>query len=171
MSQMLENQGEQPERKNRFSVSRDAHEEYVGNMAYTMNKLADKIKAGDMPPSVSPPFCPTTGFAYGGASMTRLMLASVEKGYSDDRWLTYKQLQHYRNADFETGQRQSLDGAGGAGRQAGGLQNVPARKKTRPELAGSQRMGGRTAKTGGGGSTPGTGGADPYGLRAALGLG
>ncbi len=87
---------QQPERKNRFSVSREAHEEYVGNMAYTMNKLTETIKAGDRPAPVSTPFCPTTGFAYGGASMTRLMLASVEKGYSDDRWLTFKQLQNYK---------------------------------------------------------------------------
>lgn len=84
-------------------------------------------------------------------------------------------MEYFSNADFETGQRQSLDGAGGDGRQAGGLQDVPARKKARPELAGSQRVGGRTAKTGRGGSTPGPSGEsrtdDPYGLRAALGLG
>jgi antirestriction protein ArdC len=94
---------EQQPRKNRFSVSRDAHEEYVGNMAYTMNKLSNTFKTGDKPASVGTPFCPTTGFAYGGASMTRLMLASVENGYTDDRWLTFKQLQNHRfdTKDFQ----------------------------------------------------------------------
>lgn len=87
---------QQPERKNRFSVSREAHEEYVTDMADTMNKLADKIGNGDRPATVTPPFCPTTGFAYGGASMTRLMLESVDKGFKDDRWLTFKQLQTYK---------------------------------------------------------------------------
>jgi antirestriction protein ArdC len=97
MSQTPEQQSEQqPARKNRFSISREAHEEYVTDMADTMNKLTGKIKAGDKPASVSPPFCPTTGFAYGGASMTRLMLASVEHGYEDERWLTFKQLQNYK---------------------------------------------------------------------------
>lgn len=93
MSQMPE---QQPERKNRFSVSREAHEEYVTDMAVAMNKLADKIGAGDRPASINTPFCPTTGFAYGGASMTRLMLESVDKSYTDDRWLTFKQLQNYK---------------------------------------------------------------------------
>ncbi len=94
---------EQQPRKNRFSVSRDAHEEYVGNMAYTMTKLSDRITAGKRPASVGTPFCPTTGFAYGGASMTRLMLESIDKGYTDDRWLTFKQLQNHRfdTKDFQ----------------------------------------------------------------------
>jgi antirestriction protein ArdC len=87
---------QQPERKNRFSISREEHEEYVTDMANTMNKLADKIGAGDRPAPVSTPFCPTTGFAYGGASMTRLMLESVDKGYTDERWLTFKQLQTHK---------------------------------------------------------------------------
>ncbi len=100
---MSQSPEQQPERKNRFSVSREAHEEYVGNMAYTMNRLAEKLPAGKRPTSVGTPFCPTTGFAYGGASMTRLMLASVENGYTDDRWLTFKQLQKHRfeNKDFK----------------------------------------------------------------------
>lgn len=94
---------EQQSRKNRFSVSRDAHEEYVGNMAYIMTRLSNRITAGKRPASVGTPFCPTTGFAYGGASMTRLMLASIDKGYTDDRWLTFKQLQNHKveNKDFK----------------------------------------------------------------------
>ncbi len=94
---------QQPEKKSRFARSREAHEEYVGNMAYTMNKLSDRITAGQRPASVGTPFCPTTGFAYGGASMTRLMLESIDKGYTDDRWLTFKQLQNHRfeNKDFQ----------------------------------------------------------------------
>jgi len=42
------------------------------------------------------PYCPTTGREYGGANMVRLMLASIVKGYGDDRWLTFKQLQKFQ---------------------------------------------------------------------------
>ena len=100
MSQQTTEQHEQqPEKKNRFAVSREVHEEYVTHVAQAINAITEKVRAGDKPPSVSPPFCPTTGFAYGGASMTRLMLASMEKGYADDRWMTFKQLQNHKFKD------------------------------------------------------------------------
>ena len=97
------NQTQQTEKKSRFTISREAHEEYVTNVAQTMNAIAGKVRAGDRPSPVSTPFCPMTGFAYGGASATRLMLESMDKGYTDDRWMTFKQLQNHKFAskDFK----------------------------------------------------------------------
>ena len=84
-------------------------------------------------------------------------------------------MEYFNNANFETKQRQQVDGEGGYGRQAGGLQDVPARQEARPGVAGSKRMGGRAAQAGRGGATATTAGGsetpDPYGLREALGLG
>lgn len=74
-------------------------------------------------------------------------------------------LEYFNNADIETEQRKSLDGEGGNRRQAGRLQDVPARKKGRPGVAGRKRVGGTGAREGAGGDS------DPYGLRKALGLG
>jgi len=101
MSQTPEQQteqqtGQQPEKKGRFAISREEHEKYVTAVAQTMNAITGKVRGGDRPPSVTAPFCPTTGFAYGGASMTRLMLESMDKGYADDRWMTFKQLNNYK---------------------------------------------------------------------------
>jgi antirestriction protein ArdC len=87
---------EQKEKKNRFSISREEHEKYVTDVSQTINTIVDKVRVGDRPFPVSPPFCPATGFAYGGSSMTRLMLESIDKGYSDDRWMTFNQLQNHK---------------------------------------------------------------------------
>ena len=86
------------QKKNRFAISREVQTEFVESLAQTINSLADKVKGGMMPASapVAAPYCPTTGHAYAGASMTRLMLASMEKGFDDDRWLTFNQLQNYK---------------------------------------------------------------------------
>lgn len=74
-------------------------------------------------------------------------------------------LEYFNNADIETEQRKSLDGAGGDRRQAGGLQDVSARKKGRPGMAGRKRMGGGAAQAGDGRDR------DPHGLGKAYGLG
>lgn len=37
-----------------------------------------------------------TGKEYSGANMVRLTLTAMEKGYADNRWLTFKQLQAVR---------------------------------------------------------------------------
>ena len=39
----------------------------------------------------SMPMNPTTGKAYRGGNVLALMIAGMRKGYSDPRWLTYKQ--------------------------------------------------------------------------------
>jgi antirestriction protein ArdC len=89
-----------PEKKNRFQVSREVQEEFVNGIAETMLSLAETVgkgeKIGTTAAPLGMPFCPTTGREYGGANMARLMLTSMEKGYQDDRWLTFKQLQQYQ---------------------------------------------------------------------------
>jgi antirestriction protein ArdC len=89
-------QPEQAERKSRFAVSREVQTEFVESIAQTMSDMAEKVQAGMKPTPAPTPFCPATGHQYAGASMTRLMLSSMERGYTDDRWLTFNQLQNYK---------------------------------------------------------------------------
>jgi antirestriction protein ArdC len=102
----------QPEKKNRFSVSREVQTEFVEKMAKTMLELTETITTGVKPVPVPAPFCPVTGHAYGGASMTRLMLAGMEKAFTDDRWLTFNQLQQYKaqTKDFKPSVRKGEHG-------------------------------------------------------------
>ena len=89
----------QEERKSRFQVSREVQEEFVNGIAEAMlsltSKVAGKPRVADTPTGT--PFCPTTGREYGGPNMLRLMLAGMEKGYQDDRWMTFKQIQQYQD--------------------------------------------------------------------------
>jgi antirestriction protein ArdC len=91
MSQMPE------QKKNRFAISREVQSEFVTNVAKAMNGLADKIRGGDVPAPASVPYCPATGFSYAGANQTRLMLETMVRGYNDDRWLTFSQLQRLKD--------------------------------------------------------------------------
>ena len=85
----------QKERKSRFQVSREVQEEFVNGIAQTMLTLAENAEQGQ--PSVGEaPFCPVTGKEYSGANMVRLTLTAMEKGYADNRWLTFKQRQAVR---------------------------------------------------------------------------
>ena len=86
----------QKERKSRFQVSREVQEEFVNGIAQTMLTLAENAEQSQ--PSVGEaPFCPVTGKEYSGANMVRLTLTAMEKGYDDNRWLTFKQLQAIRD--------------------------------------------------------------------------
>ena len=90
----------QPEKKNRFQISREVQEEFVNGVAETMLSLAQtagewkKPWTSDTPMGM--PFCPMTGREYGGANMVRLMLTSIAQGYEEDRWMTFKQLQKFQ---------------------------------------------------------------------------
>ena len=86
----------QNEKKSRFQLSREVQEEFVNGIAQTMLSLAENAEQGQ--PSVAEtPFCPVTGKEYSGANMVRLTLTAMEKGYADNRWLTFKQLQTIRD--------------------------------------------------------------------------
>ena len=97
----------QKEKKNRFQVSREVQAEFVNGVAETMLSLAEtagkwqKPWTADTP--LGMPYCPMTSREYGGANLVRLMLTSIVKGYGDDRWMTFKQLEKYRadNPDME----------------------------------------------------------------------
>lgn len=89
-----------PEKKNRFQISKESQEEFVNAIASTMADLAAQGKEWVKPwTSDTPmgfPFNPSTGRDYSGANMIRLMLTSILRGYSDDRWVTFKQLESYK---------------------------------------------------------------------------
>ena len=87
------------EKKSRFQVSREVQEEFVNGIAEAMLALTSRVTGkpcvADTPTGT--PFCPTTGREYGGPNMLRLILAGMEKGYQDDRWMTFKQIQQYQD--------------------------------------------------------------------------
>lgn len=100
-------QEQQNEKKNRFQISREVQEEFVNGIAESMISLGQTAGkwqqgwSGDAPMGM--PFCPVTGREYSGANMVRLLLTSIVKGYADDRWMTFKQLQSVQaqNPDVE----------------------------------------------------------------------
>ena len=84
------------QKKSRFQLSREVQENFVNDLSRSMLSLAEKAEQGQ--PSVGEaPFCPVTGKEYSGANMVRLTLTAMEKGYDDNRWLTFKQLQAIRD--------------------------------------------------------------------------
>ena len=86
----------QNEKKSRFQLSREVQKEFVNGIAQSMLSRAENAAQGQ--PSVGEvPFCPVTGKEYSGANMVRLTLTAMEKGYDDNRWLTFKQLQTIRD--------------------------------------------------------------------------
>ena len=88
------------EKKNRFQISREVQEDFVNSVAENMLALAEKAGKWQKPWTAdSPmgmPFCATTGREYGGANMVKLMLTSIVNGFSDDRWMTFKQFQQFQ---------------------------------------------------------------------------
>lgn len=121
------NRTPQKERKSRFQLSREVREEFVGGIARLMLSLSEKAKF-PQPSLRAIPFCPVTGKEYGGANMVRLMLTGMEKGYDDNRWLTFKQLQTIRDEhpDLNIRIRKGEHGVR--------LCCAPSRSSTRPKL-------------------------------------
>ena len=83
------------QKKSRFQLSREVQENFVNDLARSMFSLAEKAEQ-NQPSMGEAPFCPVTGKEYSGANMVRLTLTAMEKGYADNRWLTFKQLQAVR---------------------------------------------------------------------------
>lgn len=85
-----------PNRKDRFQRSQDAQAAFVASFAETMRNIAAQGgMSGDMA-ARSLPYSAVSGHEFSGANMALLMLKSEERGYTDDRWLTFEQLQKYR---------------------------------------------------------------------------
>ena len=85
-----------PNRKDRFQRSQDAQAAFVASFAETMRNIAAQGgMSGDMT-ARSLPYSAVSGHEFSGANMALLMLKSEERGYTDDRWLTFEQLQKYR---------------------------------------------------------------------------
>ena len=98
------------EKKNRFQISREVQEDFVNSVAENMLALAETAGKWQKPWAVDiaggmflggMPFCAATGREYGGANMVKLILAGIIKGYKDDRWVTFKQLQQIQAAHPE----------------------------------------------------------------------
>lgn len=83
-------------KKNRFQLSREIQESFVNNIAEHMLALAKNSKEWKQSwstKSAGIPSCAATGRDYAGANMVMLILTSITKGYQDERWVTFKQLQ------------------------------------------------------------------------------
>ncbi len=82
--------------KDRFQRSQDAQAAFVARFAETMRNIAAQGgMSGDMA-ARSLPYSAVSGHEFSGANMALLMLKSEEMGYTDDRWLTFEQLQKVR---------------------------------------------------------------------------
>ena len=98
------------EKKNRFQISREVQEDFVNSVAENMLALAETAGKWQKPWAADTaggmflggmPFCAATGREYGGANMVKLILTGIIKGYQDDRWVTFKQLQQIQAAHPE----------------------------------------------------------------------
>ena len=103
----------QPGKKSRFQISREVQEEYVNDLADAMLKLAGT--AGERKNAAAPlevPFSAVNSREFGGANVARLMLASMENGYTDNRWITYRQVEQYKadNPDLKVGFKKGQHG-------------------------------------------------------------
>jgi antirestriction protein ArdC len=83
-----------PDKKTRIQLSTEAQQDFAQGIARSMAALAKRTDA--LPLGHAMPFSAVTGREYSGANMTRLILASMEKGYADNRWMTMKQIDKVR---------------------------------------------------------------------------
>lgn len=92
-------------KNDKFSRSREAKEEFVNRIAELMvelGKSGDKWHAGWKKNGfVGCPFCAATSRPYSGVNAMMLMLTSMVKGYQDDRWMTFKQMNAIKEKDPE----------------------------------------------------------------------
>lgn len=79
-----------------FQKSQNIQEDFVNGLAETMAALAQKDSQSNIR-SMGLPFSAATGREFSGANMVRLMLTSMDKGYSDNRWITFKQLEQFQS--------------------------------------------------------------------------
>ncbi len=79
------------EKKTRFAISQDAQENFAQGLAHSMAALAQR--QDPVPMGHVMPYSPVSGREYSGANMTRLILASMEYGYKDNRWMTSAQIE------------------------------------------------------------------------------
>ena len=85
-----------PGRKDRFQRSQDAQAAFVASFAETMRNIAVQGGVSGEMTARGVPYSAVSGHEFSGANMALLMLKSEEKGYADDRWLTFEQLQKVR---------------------------------------------------------------------------
>ena len=84
-----------PVRKNFFQISQEVQEEFANGLAGTMTSLSQK-QGGAQNASLQMPFSAASGREFSGANMVRLMLTSLEKGYTDNRWMSFRQVEQFQ---------------------------------------------------------------------------
>ena len=84
-----------PVKKTAFEVSNDLQEDFARELARTMAALSQKQESQEHP-SLQMPFSAASGREFSGANMVRLMLTSLEKGYTDNRWMSFRQLEEFQ---------------------------------------------------------------------------
>ena len=84
-----------PARKTAFQISQDVQEEFANDLARMMASLSQK-QGNTQDSALGMPFSAASGREFSGANMVHLMLASLEKGYTDNRWMSFKQLEQFQ---------------------------------------------------------------------------
>jgi antirestriction protein ArdC len=85
-------------KKSTEEVSRAIRTDFANALAQRMAGVAERISKGETLPSFDMPYSAVSGREYSGANQTQLVLAGLEKGYLDNRWIGFEQLNVIRDA-------------------------------------------------------------------------
>lgn len=82
----------------RLQRSQAVQDKFVASLAETMRNLAKQGSNPDLMDLAAQnlPYSAISGQEFSGANATLLMLKAVEKGYTDNRWMTFRQIESYR---------------------------------------------------------------------------
>lgn len=82
----------------RLQRSQAVQEKFVASLAETMRNLAKQGSNPDLMDLAAQnlPYSAISGQEFSGANATLLMLKAEEKGYTDNRWMTFRQIESYR---------------------------------------------------------------------------
>lgn len=89
-------QEENPQQKSPFAASQKAQTAFVASLTETLQNLAKQggntLDLG----AQNLPYSAISGQAFSGANATLLTLKAAEKGFADNRWMTFRQIESYR---------------------------------------------------------------------------
>lgn len=88
----------------------DDQRDFIDGISQSMAGIMEKASLSDV--ALDIPFSAASGREFSGANMTRLLLTSIEKGYSDNRWISFHNLQEFQkqNPDLKVHVRKGEKG-------------------------------------------------------------
>lgn len=88
-------QEENPQQKSPFAASQKAQTAFVASLTETLQNLAKQGNTPDLG-AQNLPYSAISGQAFSGANATLLTLKAAEKGFADNRWMTFRQIESFR---------------------------------------------------------------------------